>query len=159
MPRNLRLQFPGAYYQHSHLRRGWYWGGQAFAEKLRGLAGQVMKDRERHSRAYHRTPQTQDHSQEQAERWLKDGLKAAGLDAHQVTRLKGSDPRKLALAELLWKHTTVSQEWIAEQLAMRSAANVSQQLRRMKRGTRTTKLPSEMLRFLAEARGCQPGKD
>jgi hypothetical protein len=27
--------------------------------------------------------------------------------------LKGSDPRKLALAELLWKQTTVSQEWIA----------------------------------------------
>jgi len=42
--------------------------------------------------------------------------------------LKGSDPRKLALAELLWKRTTVSQEWIAEKLAMRRAANVSQQL-------------------------------
>jgi putative transposase len=30
---------------------------------------------------------------------------------------------------MLWKPTTVSQEWIAEKLAMRTAANVSQQLR------------------------------
>ncbi len=49
--------------------------------------------------------------------------------AMDLPRMKGSAPQKLALAELLWKPTTVSQEWIAEKLAMRSAANVSQQLR------------------------------
>ena len=135
----------------SHLRRGWYWGGQAFAEKLRGLAGQVMKERERRSRAYRRAPQVLDHGQQQAELWLRAGLKAAGLDAQQVTQLKGSDPRKLALAELLWKRTTVSQEWIAVQLAMRSAANVSQQLRRMNQTNGSANLPPAMRRFLAEA--------
>ena len=56
--------------------------------------------------------------------------------------MKGSDPRKLVLAELLWKRTTVSQEWIAEKLAMHSAANVSQQLRRFERAEANAKLPA-----------------
>ena len=35
-----------------------------------------------------------------------------------ISRMKGSAPQKLALAELLWKRTTVSQEWMAQKLAM-----------------------------------------
>jgi hypothetical protein len=84
-----------------------------------------MKKRKRSSRAYRRTPQVMAHSEEQARRWLTEGLKAAGLVAKDLPGMKGSDPRKLALAELLWKRTTISQEWIAENLSMRSAANVS----------------------------------
>ena len=68
-----------------------------------------------------------------------------------ISRKKGSAPQKLALAELLWKRTTVSQEWIAQKLAMRSAANVSQQLRRFDRAKANAKLPPEMRRFLKEA--------
>ena len=34
------------------------------------------------------------------------------------------------LADLLWRHTTVSQAWLAEKLHLSSAANVSQVLRR-----------------------------
>jgi hypothetical protein len=52
------------------------------------------------SRAYRKAPQVTAHSEEQAERWLADGLKAAGLMAKDLPALKGSDPRKLALAEL-----------------------------------------------------------
>ena len=114
----------------SHLRRGWYWGSQEFAGKLRKLSEKLMKERKRSSRAYRKTPQVTAHSEEQAERGLAEGLKAAGLTARDLPDLKGSDPRKLAMAELLWKRTTVSQEWIAEKLSMHSAANVSQQLRR-----------------------------
>jgi len=86
-------------------------------------------------------------------RWLKDGLAAAVLVSKDLPSMKGSDPRKLALAELLWKRTTVSQEWIAEKLAMRSAANVSQQLRRFDRAKEDAKLPPEMRRFLKQAWG------
>jgi len=135
----------------SHLRRGWYWGSQGFAGKLRELAGKLMKERKRMSRAYRKAPQVTAHSEEQAERWLADGLKAAGLMAKDLPALKGSDPRKLALAELLWKRTTVSQDWIAAKLSMRSAANVSQQLRRFNRGKTKAKLPSEMQAFLGNA--------
>lgn len=132
----------------SHLRRGWYWGSQEFAEKLRGLAGKLLKERENPSRSYKRTLETRAHSESQAEQWLDNGLRAAGLNGADLLRLKGSDPRKLALAKLLWTRTTVSQEWIADKLAMRSAANVSQQLRRMPNKGNASQLPPELARFL-----------
>jgi putative transposase len=135
----------------SHLRRGWYWGSQEFAEKLHKRLEKVIKEKVRSSRAYRKTPQVQAHSEEQASRWLEDGLLAAGIAPKDLSGLKGSDPRKLALAELLWRRTTVSQEWIAKKLAMRSAANVSQQLRRMKKEKIKNKLPSELQRFLEQA--------
>lgn len=59
-----------------------------------------------------------------------------------------ANPRKLALAKLLWTRTTVSQDGIAEKLSMRSAANVSQQLRRMSRKGNARQLPPEPVRFL-----------
>lgn len=136
----------------SHLRRGWYWGGQAFAEKLRRLSAKLAKERQTKSRAYRRTREIRAHSEEQAERWLAQGLAAAGIKPSQLADLKGSDPRKLALAELLWKQTTVSQEWIAAKLAMRSAANVSQQLRRSDGRKRAAQIPRELARFLDVAR-------
>jgi hypothetical protein len=43
-------------------------------------------------------------------------------------------------------------EWIAEKLSMRSAANVSQQLRRLNRGKTLSQLPPEMRSFLEGAR-------
>ena len=79
------------------------------------------------------------------------GLKAAGLKTPALQDLKGSDPRKLMLADLLWRQTTVSQEWLAEKLCMKSAANVSQQLRRIDRKQATAKLPDALQTFLADA--------
>ena len=136
----------------SHLRRGWYWGSQEFAGKLRELAEKLLKERKRVTRAYRKAPQVTAHSVAQAERWLAEGLQAAGLVAKDLAGLKGSDPRKLALAELLWKGTTVSQDWIAEKLSMRSAANVSQQLRRLDRERTLGNLPPGMRSFLADVR-------
>ena len=135
----------------SHLRRGWYWGGQEFAGKLHKLLEKLMKERKRSSRAYRKAPQVTAHGEEQARRWLAEGLEAAGLVVKDLPGLKGSDLRKLALAELLWKRTTVSQEWIAEKLSMRSAANVSQQLRRFNRLKTQSKLSAEMRGFLQSA--------
>ena len=45
-------------------------------------------------------------------------------------RTKGTSLRKVALAGLLWRHTTVSQSWLVEKMHLQSAANVSQLLRR-----------------------------
>ena len=47
-----------------------------------------------------------------------------------LIQIKGSDSRKVAIARVIRQRTTVSMTWIAEQLSMRSAANVSQQIRR-----------------------------
>lgn len=42
----------------------------------------------------------------------------------------GNDRRKVVVARSIKQNTTVSSKWIAEHLAMKSAANVSQQIRR-----------------------------
>jgi REP-associated tyrosine transposase len=66
----------------------------------------------------------------EAQRLLDGGLAAAGLSAKELDSLPGSDVRKVALANLLLEGTVARQSWIAGKLAMRSAANVSQQVRR-----------------------------
>jgi indole-3-glycerol phosphate synthase len=139
----------------SHLRRGWYWGGQAFLAKLNQLAERPVKERVGMTRARRSSPLVKSHGEEQAERWLEEGLKAAGLDKKELRALKGSDPRKLVLAELLWKRTTVSQQWLAEKLSMRSAANVSQQLRRLDRAKAMGRVPEKMRSFLTGIRTAQ----
>ncbi len=128
----------------SHLRRGWYWGTQAFGEAMRKLAGAVVGKQTPKSRNNRGHP----HGEQQAESWLKQGLKAAGLKPVEVGILKGSDARKLLLADLLWRRTTVSQEWLAEKLAMKSAANVSQQLRRLDRKKVRAQAPEALRGFL-----------
>ena len=133
----------------SHLRRGWYWGTQAFGEAMRKLAGAVVGKHPTKSRSYRGSTHVAAHGEQQAEAWLKQGLKAAGLTTAEVGRLKGSDVRKLLLADLLWRRTTVSQEWLAAKLAMKSAANVSQQLRRMDRKKVRAQAPEALREFLA----------
>ena len=59
-------------------------------------------------------------------------------------------PRKVLLADLL-RRTVVSQEWLAAKLEMSSAANVSQQLRRLDGKSALKKVPDELKHFLDEA--------
>jgi REP element-mobilizing transposase RayT len=132
----------------SHLRRGWYWGSQSFGERLLQLAEQALQKTK--SRGYRASPIRHTHGLKQAQRWLHAGLEVAGLGEEDMGKLKGSDPRKVFLAELLWRRTTVSQVWLAEKLAMRSAANVSQLLRR-KRGQGGA-VPAGLKAFVASVR-------
>jgi putative transposase len=135
----------------SHLRRGWYWGTQAFGEKLRELAGRVLQRSTPRSRGYQKDAHVKEHGERQAEVWLKAGLKAGGLKQADLIGLKGSDPRKLLLADLLWRRTVVSQEWLASKLEMKSAANVSQQLRRLDRRRVAKVVPEALVDFLEKA--------
>jgi len=130
----------------SHLRRGWYWGSQSFADKMLKLAEKTLGRTK--SRAYRGVAVRQAHGLERAEQWLREGLAAAGLKEKELTATRGSDPRKVALAQLLWRRTTVSQVWLAERLAMRSAANVSQQLRRLGGKRLKGKIPRGLASFV-----------
>ena len=135
----------------SHLRRGWYWGTQAFGEAMRKLGRKHLKKAAPVSRAYQKHELVREHGERQAEAWLARGLKAGGLRAGGLARVKGSDVRKVLLADLLWRRTVVSQQWLAERLEMKSAANVSQQLRRLDWKYAIKKAPAELKRFLEEA--------
>ena len=108
----------------SHLRRGWYWGRQEFAQRMLKLGKKMITKGT--WRADGRSPQRLAHDQEQAEQWVKQGLQIAGLKKKDLTDLKGNDQSKVVLARLVWEKTTVSQRWIARRLQMGSAANVCQ---------------------------------
>ena len=111
------------------MRRGWYWGSQQFAERmLEAGRAEIKKSR---SRGYRGSPESRAHGEKEALRLLAEGLQAAGLDARELGRLKGSDARKVAIALVIRQRTTVRLGWIAERLSMRSATNASQQILRI----------------------------
>jgi putative transposase len=112
----------------SHLRRGWYWGRQEFAQWALEFADGLI--RKAKSRAYRRSRERVAHGVRQAENLLNEGLVLAGLDSKSLAVLPANEPRKVELARLVWRKTTVSQAWIAERLKMRSPANVSLALHR-----------------------------
>jgi hypothetical protein len=77
----------------SHLRRGWYWGTQAFGEAMRKLGQKLLKKAAPVSRAYQKHELVREHGERQAEAWLARGLKAGRLKPGALAQIKGSDPR------------------------------------------------------------------
>ena len=65
---------------------------------------------------------------------------------------RGSDVRKVALTNLLLERTVARQSWIAEHLVMRSAANVSQQVRRYRLSK--PQLPPKLKTYLSAVKIC-----
>ena len=111
----------------STLRRGWYWGSEQFqAFLLKKLDAEAI----RRNRNYQSTQMGRDHAQAEAERIVRDGLQRFGLSESDLKSLPGSDPRKVAIAGTVHRNTTTLLGWTAKRLQMKSAANVSQQLRR-----------------------------
>ena len=109
----------------STLRRGWYWGSEAWKETLLGLPINESLDRE-----HGFSEQGRARAEVMAEEIVRGMLKEAKLREEDLERLSGSDRRKVDVAVELSRKTSVSQRWIADRLAMRSASNVSQQLYR-----------------------------
>jgi len=138
---------PGEDRRHSHLRHGWYWGSQAFAERMLQLARKGIAMRK--NRTYRSAPLFRAHDERQARRLLDAGLAAAGLSTRELDSLPGSDVRKVALANLLLERTVARQSWIADKLAMCSAANVSQQVRRYR--TQRPRLAATFRKYLDSA--------
>jgi REP element-mobilizing transposase RayT len=114
--------------RRSDLRRGWYWGSQAFAERILKVGEAVLKKpRHRSARA---SQEKRAHGEQEARRLLAEGLAVAGLSEAALKKLPGSDARKVAVARVVWEQTTVDMTWLAVHLHLRSAANASQQIRR-----------------------------
>jgi putative transposase len=115
------------------------WGSQAFTEKMLNLAEEALGSHR--NRTYRSRAVSKAHDQREAERLLREGMAAAGLDEKALKAIPGSDPRKMALASLLVSRTVAHQSWIAERLTMCRAANVSQQVRRHRK--KKPKLPTK----------------
>jgi putative transposase len=114
----------------STLRRGWYWGSEQFRAFLLEKADPTAI---RRNRNYQSTQMGRDHARSEAEALMRQGLKRFKLSQGDLESLPGSDPRKVAIADSIHKRTTTPLGWTAERLQMKSAANVSQQLSRLRR--------------------------
>lgn len=114
----------------STLRRGWYWGSQAFKEKLLASNREVAGER---NRDYRLSQQGHERSEDVAETIVSTALGEVHLPDSELPALPGNDFRKVAIALRLQQETTVSQSWIARRLHMRSPGNVSQQLSRLRK--------------------------
>lgn len=114
----------------SHLRRGWYWGSQGFAEAcLKLVKGKIRAAK---SPTMRTAPVSQMHDTVAAASLVERALAELELEPGELEGLPGADPRKVAIADLVAGRTAVSQKWIAERLAMGSPGNVSQQLGRFR---------------------------
>jgi REP element-mobilizing transposase RayT len=126
----------------SHLRRGWYWGSQSFGEQMLKLVEKGGPGQK--SRGYRSAAEIKSYGLLRAQRWLEGGLAKAHLSREELSRLPGTDSRKVALARLISRNTTVGNDWLAQQLGMRSAANVSQILRLEDRKKTDRRLPKQL---------------
>ena len=107
------------------LQRGWYWGSQAFREKLL-----KMVKPQRGNRNYRSSGLGRERERKVAEDWLEAGRNHFGIEGALTE--SGREVRK-AIAWALYRKTNESQAWIAESLGLHSAANVSQQVRRFQK--------------------------
>jgi ribosomal protein S7 len=111
----------------SELRRGWYWGSQAFCERMLAIVGKGI--RKTAARAYKSSPEVKEHGERAAEQLLQQALSNMKTEEKSIKHRPRGDTRKLALAVILRKRTTVANQWIATRLNMGSAANVSERVR------------------------------
>jgi hypothetical protein len=108
----------------STLQRGWYFGREAFRDWLLEKADAVLGARRRSRKNYH-GPEVSDHGKAEALRLIAAGLRAAKLTKEELRALSKSDLRKARIARTVRRQTTVPLRWLAEQLVMGSAVNVS----------------------------------
>ena len=115
------------------LRRGWYWGGLAFEEWLRKTVRQAAPKPQ--GRALRTTPEIKAaHDEEEAERIVGEGMRQLRLTTLDLENTPGSEPGKVAIAWAVHQRTAVTRSWTAQRLSMKSAVNVTQQIKRMKTG-------------------------
>ncbi|NRB74782.1 MAG: transposase [Verrucomicrobiales bacterium] len=116
----------------STLRRGWFWGSEQFKETLIERFGAAHREEGEHalSPTSRRSEQARDFSLAEAERIVREGIAALGLNESDVERPKRGDLRRAAIGWVVWHQTSgVPHRWIAEKLGFRTAANSSQQIR------------------------------
>ena len=117
----------------STLRRGWFWGAQAFEEWLRDKVRESGAKPE--GRALRMTAESKAcHDEGEAEQIVTEGMRHLKLKVAELKTTPGSDPRKAAIAKAVHQKTSVTRKWTAARLEMRSAMNVCQQIKRLKTG-------------------------
>lgn len=110
------------------IRRGWYLGSESFREQVQGLVGKVV---EGHSRSSYSGPSRVAHDEARAAELLELGKNELLLDDSDLSLMRKSATEKQVLAWWVRKQTVVSNRWLAENLRMGHAGNISKMVRRV----------------------------
>ncbi len=114
----------------STLRRGWYYGTEAFREKLVGRLAKARTDLPAESlRKGYSSAQARDHGKQEAERIIALAAAAFGLRGNAWRGLRKGDWRKGLVAGLIRERSLVSNTWVTERLGMGATGAVSRTIR------------------------------
>jgi putative transposase len=107
----------------STLRRGWYFGNEAFCERMLKLADGALKKKKKNLN-YH-GKEVQDHGEKHAEAIVKNGLRLMKIKESELDALPKSDSRKALIALAAKRETGVPLRWIANRLRMGVTTGIS----------------------------------
>ncbi len=118
------------------VRRGWYWGSQDFKKAMLDRVSDTMGEysqRGGKNRNYRSSPLGKDHAEQSANTILETAVDHFGFDEMDDMKIPArGDLTRVAIACRVFHETTMSLGWIAEQLNLKSAANVGQQVRKFR---------------------------
>lgn len=119
----------------STLRRGWYFGEEAFRESLlKLLAKSPVKLREGRSQGYVGR-QTRDHGISEAERLIEMACEVFGVEEDEWGKMRKGDWRKGVVAGMIRERSLVDNGWLAERLHMGARNAVSRTIKEAREKT------------------------
>ena len=134
----------------STLRRGWYFGTEAFREELlEKLGGDEATMQERRRRGYSGA-QTRDHGEREARRILAEAGSVFGIAGEEWASLKKGDWRKGVVAALIRERALVDNGWLAENLHMGARNAVSRTIRQGREHARTHRAARKLTKQLTD---------
>jgi REP element-mobilizing transposase RayT len=116
---------------YAKLRRGWYWGDEAFRKELLAQVAERMGP-------HHYGEERRAGAQERAEAIIAAELAGPRWRGQPPDRSPKGDPRKVALALRLRAETTMSVAWIATRLGLGTRQYATKLLYHARRQSRTT---------------------
>jgi hypothetical protein len=114
----------------STLRRGWYYGREAFRDWLLDQADELLRKRGARRKSYHGR-EVREHGEVAALRMIAEGMSREGLKPNDLPALAKGDPRKARIAQQVRSGTTVPLQWLADRLHMGTSANILHACRRL----------------------------
>ena len=115
----------------STLRRGWCYGGATFKERLLEYADALIRRRGDSGSGGYCGDDVRDHGEHRARAVVVAGLAELGLEPRELSDMAKGAEEKSLIAWKIRQETSVPLAWIAAELSMGSASNVSAQVRRM----------------------------
>lgn len=102
------------------IRRGWCLGGANFRERVLSLLDASGGAAREVDAALRRS-----HGEDQAMKIVQAGLRVCEMSGADLATLKKNDPRKVAIAAVVRRRTSVPNEWIARALHLGHVSRVS----------------------------------